>query len=188
MSGKLIVFCAPSGSGKTTIVRHLLSKFPELGFSISCCTRKMRGGEVHGEDYYYLSQSDFENKIAEGQFVEWEEVYEGSYYGTLRQEVERLWALGKTVIFDVDVMGGLRLKRYYQAKALAVYVDVSDLEVIKDRLRKRGTDDEKSLQIRMAKMQEEAAHKPKFDVLLNNDKLDETFEKAEKLVLDFINS
>lgn len=187
MSGKLIIFSAPSGSGKTTIVRHLLTKFPQLGFSISCCTRDMRGGEVHGESYYFLKQEDFENRIALGDFVEWEEVYKGSYYGTLKEEVERLWSLGKTVIFDVDVQGGLNLKKYYQEKALAVYVDVSDLEVVKERLKKRGTETEDSLTKRIEKMQEESSFKHQFDVLLNNDKLDETFAKAEKMVNDFIN-
>lgn len=186
MSGKLIVFSAPSGSGKTTIVRHLLDTVPDLGFSISCCTRNMRGGEVHGDDYYFLTQSDFEDKIEKNKFVEWEEVYEGNYYGTLKEEVERLWALGKTVIFDVDVTGGLNLKKYYKEKALAVYVNVSDLEVVKARLRKRGTEDIDSLKQRMDKMQEESKHKDKFDVLLNNDILEETFAKADKLVLDFI--
>ena len=186
MSGKLVIFSAPSGSGKTTIVRHLLETIPDLGFSISCCTRNMRGGEVHGEDYYFLTPDDFENKIQTNEFVEWEEVYEGNYYGTLKEEVERLWSLGKTVVFDVDVTGGLNLKKYYQEKALAVYVNVSDLDVVKSRLKKRGTEDEESLKRRMDKMKDESNHKDKFDVLLNNDILEETFEKADKLVYDFI--
>jgi len=188
MSGKLLIFSAPSGSGKTTIVRHLLNKYSELGFSISCCTRKMRGGEIQGDDYYFLSQSDFENRIAEGGFVEWEEVYEGSYYGTLKEEVERLWALGKTVIFDVDVKGGLNLKKFYQEKALAVYVDVSDIGVIKNRLRIRGTEDEESLNIRINKMLEESSYKENFDVLLKNDVLEETLINAGELVENFIKS
>lgn len=186
MSGKLIIFSAPSGSGKTTIVRHLLDTIPQLGFSISCCTRNMRGGEVHGEDYYFLTRKDFEDKIHKGQFVEWEEVYEGNYYGTLKEEIERLWALGKTVLFDVDVKGGLNLKDYYKEKALAVYVNVSDLDEVKRRLKKRGTEDEESLERRINKMVEESAHKDKFDVLLENDVLEETFGKANRLVLDFI--
>jgi guanylate kinase len=184
--GKLIIFSAPSGSGKTTIVKHLLTKFPELGFSISCCNRAMRNGEVNGEHYYFLTQQDFEQKIAAGEFVEWQEVYPGSYYGTLKQEVERLWAMGKTVIFDVDVKGGLNLKQYYKEQALAIYVDVSDLEVVKERLKKRGTETEDSLLKRIAKMKEESTYKSQFDVLLNNDNLDETFSKAERLVGDFL--
>lgn len=186
MSGKLLIFSAPSGSGKTTIVRHLLNKYPQLGFSISCCTRKMRGGEVQGDDYYFLSQSDFENRISKAEFVEWEEVYAGSYYGTLKEEVERLWSLGKTVVFDVDVQGGLKLKKFYRDKALAVYVDVTDIEVIKNRLRIRGTEDEESLTIRINKMLEEASFKEGFDVLLKNDVLEETLANAEKLVEGFI--
>jgi guanylate kinase len=186
MSGKLLIFSAPSGSGKTTIVRHLLSKFPQLGFSISCCTRPIRAGETDGEHYYYLTQEDFENRIAKNEFVEWEEVYKGSYYGTLKQEVERLWALGKTVIFDVDVKGGLNLKDYYKEKALAIYVDVSDLEEVKKRLKTRGTETEESLKKRIEKMQEESSYKNQFDLLLNNDVLEQTFMKAEKLVSDFL--
>ena len=186
MPGKLIIFSAPSGSGKTTIVRHLLDTIPQLGFSISCCTRDMRGGEVHGKDYYFLTQEDFEKQIEQDGFVEWEEVYAGNYYGTLKKEIERLWSLGKTVLFDVDVKGGLNLKQYYQEKALAVYVNVSDLEVVKQRLTKRGTEDEESLERRINKMVEESAHKNKFDVLLENDILEETFAKADKLVFDFI--
>ncbi len=186
MNGKLIILSAPSGSGKTTIVRHLLTKFPNLGFSISCCTRAPRGQEMHGEHYYFLQREDFEIRIKNNEFVEWEEVYEGNYYGTLKQEVERLWSIGKTVIFDVDVKGGLNLKEFYKEQALAVYVDVSDLEVVKQRLRNRGTEDEESLQLRIDKMIEESSYKNYFDVLLNNDKLEQTFEKAEELVLDFL--
>lgn len=188
MSGKLIIFSAPSGSGKTTIVKHLLTKFPNLGFSISCCTREKRDGEVNGEHYYFLQREDFENKMKQGEFVEFEEVYAGNYYGTLKQEVERLWALGKTVIFDVDVIGGLNLKKYYKDKALAVYVDVSDLEVVKERLRKRGTESEESLQIRIDKMKEESTYKNQFDTLLNNDNLEETFVKGERMVKEFLDN
>ncbi len=186
MNGKLIILSAPSGSGKTTIVRHLLTKFPNLGFSISCCTRAPRGQEIHGEHYYFLQREDFELRIKNNEFVEWEEVYEGNYYGTLKQEVERLWSIGKMVIFDVDVKGGLNLKEFYKEQALAVYVDVSDLEVVKQRLRNRGTEDEESLQLRIDKMIEESSYKNYFDVLLNNDNLEQTFEKAEGLVRDFL--
>jgi len=188
MNGKLVIFSAPSGSGKTTIVKHLIEKIPNLGFSISCCTRNMRGGEVHGEDYYFLTKEVFESKIESNSFVEWEEVYKGNYYGTLKEEVERLWSLGKTVVFDVDVIGGLNLKKYYKEQALAVYVKVSDVEVIKERLRKRGTEDEASLQRRVDKMLEEMKFMEDFDVKLNNDILQESLVNAENLVKDFINS
>jgi len=188
MYGKLVIFSAPSGSGKTTIVKNLINKIPDLGFSISCCTREKRQGEIDGNDYYFLTKDVFESNSVSNRFGEWEEVYKGNYYGTLKEEVERLWSLGKTVIFDVDVVGGLNLKKYYKDKALAIYVKVSDVEVIKERLRKRGTEDEDSLQRRVDKMLEEMRFMEQFDVKLNNDILDESLLNAEKLVTDFIQS
>ena len=186
-TGKLIIFSAPSGSGKTTIVKHLISKFPELGFSISACTRDKRGRhEEHGKDYYFLTPEDFRIKIAKDEFVEWEEVYAGNYYGTLISEIERLWDSGKTVIFDVDVKGGLNLKKHYQDKALAVYVKVPNIEELTIRLQSRGTETEESISRRIFKAQFEMGFMNQFDVILDNSDLDKTFPEAEKLVSDFL--
>src|SRR6202012_190367 len=143
--GKLIIFSAPSGAGKTTIVHHLLSKMPELEFSISATTRPPRGDEKEGKDYYFISKEEFLHRIAKKQFVEFEEVYSGTYYGTLRTEIERIWNHGKTVIFDIDVEGGLHLKRKYDGTALAVFVQPPSLEVLIERLTGRGTDSDEKL-------------------------------------------
>src|SRR6185312_9707195 len=138
--GKLIIFSAPSGSGKTTIVKHLLATNPNLGFSISACTRDKRGrSEQNGKDYYFLTPEEFKTKIDNNEFVEWEEVYQGAFYGTLRSEIERLWSLGKHVVFDVDVKGGLNLKKQYLSKALAIFVKCPSMEVLEERLRARKT-------------------------------------------------
>src|SRR3569833_2959330 len=143
--GKLIIFSAPSGAGKTTIVQHLLKKIPELEFSISATTRKPRGDEKEGTDYYFISKEEFLHRIAKKQFVEFEEVYSGTFYGTLRTEIERIWNDGKTVIFDIDVEGGLHLKRKYEESALAIFVQPPSLEVLKQRLSARGTDSDENL-------------------------------------------
>ncbi|MGR3812356.1 guanylate kinase [Jiulongibacter sp. NS-SX5] len=180
--GKAIIFSAPSGSGKTTIVKHLLQHRDDLGFSISACTRDRRGrNEVHGKDYYFLSIEDFRQKIDEDKFVEWEEVYPGGYYGTLKTEVERLWDEGKNVIFDVDVKGGLKLKKYFGEKALAVFVKVPSEEELEKRLRERGTETEDSLSKRLFKVKFEMTFKNQFDVILLNDNLEESLGKAEGL-------
>src|SRR6187551_2353116 len=143
MAGKALIFCAPSGSGKTTLVKHLLSTNSDLGFSISASTRDKRGRiEQHGKDYYFLTPEDFKKKIDADEFIEWEEVYEGNFYGTLKSEIERLWKEGKDVIFDVDVKGGLALKKYFGDKALAIFVKVPSLEILKARLNDRGTESE----------------------------------------------
>lgn len=187
MSGKLIIFSAPSGSGKTTIVKHLVNTRTDLGFSISACTRDKRGrSEENGKDYYFLTIEDFIQKIDNHEFVEWEEVYPGNYYGTLKSEIERIWAGGKHVIFDVDVKGALHLKEYFGEKALAVYVKVESLEVLKERLKARGSETEDSLSRRIFKMKFEMTFQDKFDAILVNDDLEESFKKAEKLVDDFI--
>jgi guanylate kinase len=187
MDGKLIIFSAPSGSGKTTIVKHLVGLRTDLGFSISACTRDRRGrSEVHGKDYYFLSIEDFQQKIDNEEFVEWEEVYPGNYYGTLKSEIERIWAEGKHVIFDVDVKGALHLKEYFKEKALAIYVKVPSIEELESRLRARGTETEDSISRRVFKFKFEMRLQDKFDVILLNDNLDDSFQKAERLVADFL--
>lgn len=184
--GKAIIFCAPSGSGKTTIVKHLIQKYTTIGFSISACTRDRRGrNEEHGKDYYFLTISDFHQKIEENAFVEWEEVYPGGYYGTLKSEIERLWSEGKDVIFDVDVKGGLKLKEYFGNDALAIFVKVPTMEELERRLRERGTETEESLSKRLYKMKFEMTFQDKFDVILLNDSLKDSFEKAEELYQSF---
>jgi guanylate kinase len=184
---KVVVFSAPSGSGKTTIVRHLLRKFPQLGFSISACTRDKRGrSEENGKDYYFLTPDEFREKIENHEFVEWEEVYEGAFYGTLKSEVERIWDSGRSVIFDVDVKGGISLKNFYREKALTVFVKVPSVEVLKDRLKNRGTESEDSLSRRLFKVNFELGFQDQFDVVLVNDELESTLLKAEKIVSDFL--
>lgn len=187
MKGKLIIFSAPSGSGKTTIVRHLLNKYPDLlAFSVSASTREQRDHEVNGKDYYFIPKKEFRERIANNEFAEWEEVYAGNYYGTFKTEIERLWNEGKQVLFDVDVKGGLKLKEIYRDNALAVFVKVSSEAEIIRRLSERGTETEKSLETRLGKVRYELSFEDKFDVVLVNDDLDETLKKAEALVLDFI--
>lgn len=187
MEGKLIIFSAPSGSGKTTIVRHLLAKYNNLGFSISACTRDRRGrNEVDGKDYYFLTPEDFKKRIDNNEFVEWEEVYPGGYYGTLKSEIERLWASGKHVLFDVDVKGGLKLKEYFKERALAIFVKAPSEEAIKERLMARGTETEDSLSKRLFKVKFEMSFQNRFDVILLNDNLETALEKAEELVENFI--
>lgn len=186
MAGKAIIFSAPSGSGKTTIVKYLLANNPDLGFSISASTRDKRGRtEQNGKDYYFLSPADFRKKIDNNEFVEWEEVYEGNFYGTLKSEIERIWREGKNVIFDVDVKGGLNLKKYFGDKALAVFVKVPSLEVLKERLNDRGTETEESLSRRLFKAQFEAGFSENFDVVLINENLDKSLGEAQKLYDNF---
>ena len=181
-SGKAIIFSAPSGSGKTSLVKELMKQVPNLGFSISACTRDKRGRhEVHGRDYYFLSIDEFKNKIDQDEFVEWEEVYAGAYYGTLKSEIERIWATGKHVIFDVDVRGGLALKKYYGDRALAVFVKVPTIEMLEGRLRSRGTEDEEALSKRIFKMKFEWSFQEQFDVILVNDQLEVAVDEAQAL-------
>ena len=184
--GKLIIFSAPSGAGKTTIVRHLLKKFPQLSFSISATTRDSRGSEKHKDDYYFITKEDFLHKVARQEFVEFEEVYSGTFYGTLRSEIERIWREGKHVIFDIDVEGGLRLKRKYEDDALAIFVQPPSLEVLKKRLIGRGTDSPEKLQERFIKAEKELLYADKFDVILENYDLEQACAAAEKLVGDFL--
>ena len=185
--GKLIIFSAPSGAGKTTIVKHLLAKFPSLSFSISATTRERRGDEVHEKDYYFISQEAFLHKVAHQEFVEFEEVYNGTFYGTLRSEIQRIWNEDKHVIFDIDVEGGLRLKRKYEEDALAIFVQPPSLEVLKERLSGRGTDSEAKLKERFIKAEKELEYADKFDVILKNYDLETACTEAEELIGKFLN-
>lgn len=186
MAGKAIIFSAPSGSGKTTLVKHLLQNNPDLGFSISAATRDKRGRkEEHGKDYYFLSPEDFRKKISANEFVEWEEVYAGNFYGTLKSEIQRIWDEGKNVIFDVDVKGGLNLKKYFGEKALAIFVKAPSIEVLKQRLNDRGTESEESLSRRLFKANFEMGFQDQFDVVLVNEELEKSKVEAQKLYDDF---
>lgn len=185
--GKLIIFSAPSGSGKTTIVRHLLEKKElNLAFSVSATSRPKRGKEKHGEHYYFLSLSQFKNHIKNDDFLEWEEVYRDNFYGTLKTEVERLWAEGKNVIFDIDVVGGLRIKKKFPQQTLAVFVKPPSIDELKIRLKKRSTESDDKINMRIAKASVELATAPQFDTVIKNYDLDTALAEAEKLVADFI--
>ena len=186
-SGKAIIFSAPSGSGKTSLVKHLMQEVPNLGFSISACTRDKRGRhEVHGRDYYFLSIDEFKQKIDQDAFVEWEEVYAGNFYGTLKEEVHRIWNEGKAVIFDVDVKGGLALKKYFGEQALAIFVKVPSLEVLESRLNDRGTESEESLSRRIYKAKFEMTFEAQFDVTVLNDDFTRSSSETVVLVKEFL--
>ena len=188
MAGKAIIFSAPSGSGKTTIVKHLLATNTDLGFSISASTRDKRGRtEQHGKDYYFLSPEEFKKHIDDDNFIEWEEVYAGNFYGTLKSEIERIWSEGKNVIFDVDVKGGLNLKKYFGDKALAIFVKVPSIEVLKERLNDRGTESSESLSRRLFKANFEMSFQDQFDIVLVNESLDKSLAEAQQLYNDFKN-
>ena len=181
-----MIFSAPSGSGKTTIVKHLLKNNPDLGFSISASTRDKRGRtEQDGKDYHFLSPEEFKRKIDNDDFIEWEEVYAGNFYGTLKSEIERIWSEGKNVIFDVDVKGGISLKHYFGDKALAIFVKVSSLEVLEERLKYRCTESPDSLSRRLFKAKFEMTFQDKFDVILKNEDLDKSLTEAQKLYDEF---
>ena len=185
--GKLIVFSAPSGSGKTTIVRHLLEQESfNLAFSVSATSREARGDEKDGEDYYFMSLEHFKKHMKADDFLEWEEVYRDSFYGTLKSEVERIWALGKNVIFDIDVVGGLRIKRKFPEKTLAVFVKPPSIEELKIRLKKRKTESEERINMRIAKASIEMATAPRFDYIIENNDLTIALQEAEALVAQFI--
>lgn len=186
-NGKLIVFSAPSGSGKTTIVRYLLEqKELHLDFSISATSRERRGEEIDGRDYYFLSASEFQKKIEEDAFVEYEEVYKNNYYGTLKSELERIWAEGKHVIFDIDVIGGLNIKKQYPKQTLAVFVSPPSVEELERRLRFRQTETDEKIQMRLAKAEKEIAKANEFDVILKNYDLEIAKNDAYKLVYDYL--
>ena len=187
--GKLLVFSAPSGSGKTTIVRHLLGKEDlNLEFSVSCTTREPRGEEVDGKDYYFISLETFKKHIKSEEFVEWEEVYRDNFYGTLKNEVERIWAKGKNVIFDIDVAGGLRIKKKFPTETLAVFVKPPSIDELKIRLKKRSTESDDKINMRIAKASVELATAPQFDTIIKNYDLDTAKEEAYQLVKQFVNS
>jgi guanylate kinase len=183
---QVIIFSAPSGAGKSTIVRHLLEKYPDLEFSISATSRAPRGEEKDGREYYFFSVDQFESKIKSGDFVEYEEVYPGSYYGTLRSEVRRIWNKGHIILFDIDVKGGVNLKRLYGGNALAVFIMPPSVEVLKQRLVSRGTDSVENIEKRVAKAAEELTYRDKFDKVLVNDNLEVALVEADKIVSDFI--
>ena len=185
-TGKCIIFSAPSGAGKTTIVHALLNSMDQLAFSVSACSRPLRGKEIDGVDYHFLTADEFRAKIQNDEFVEWEEVYSDMYYGTLKSEIERIWSTGKTVVFDVDVIGGLNLKKNFKDQALAVFIQPPSLAILEERLRNRKTDSEEKIQIRLAKSIQELESATDFDVIIENDVLEEAIEKAKRLVIEFI--
>lgn len=188
-NGKMVIFSAPSGSGKTTIVRHLLKVFSDrLGFSVSATSRPKRGIEENGKDYHYLSIEDFKKKVDAGDFLEWEEVYAGICYGTLKSEVESIWAKGKAVIFDIDVEGGLNLKNQFGDRALAVFVMPPSIKILEERLNTRSTDSPESIARRVAKAEAEIKTSELFDTSILNENLEEALVKAEKVVGDFLKS
>lgn len=182
---KLIIFSAPSGAGKTTIVRHLLENNANLTFSVSATTREKREYEEEGKDYYFLSKEDFEQNIEDKEFAEYEQVYQGTYYGTLKSEIDRLREAGKNIIFDVDVEGGLRLKRKYKEDALAIFVKVSSVDVLKERLNRRNTESEAKRAERIAKAVKELMYEKLFDEVIENEVLEDAFAQAQKLYDDF---
>ncbi|MDX9883447.1 MAG: guanylate kinase [Prolixibacteraceae bacterium] len=186
MKGKLIIFSAPSGAGKTTIVKHLLAGGFDLEFSVSATSREMRHTETDGKDYYFLSPEEFRRKVEAGEFLEWEEVYTGTCYGTLKSEVERIRNNGKHVVFDVDVIGGLNIKKFYGDQALAVFVKPPSVEELHKRLVARSTDSSEVIEKRVQKAEYELSFAPKFDVIIINENLEKAFAETEQLVKEFL--
>jgi len=185
---KVVIFTAPSGAGKTTLVRHLLSQLKQLMFSVSATTRNKRSFEINGHDYYFLTTDEFEAKVRDEEFLEYEEVYRGFYYGTLKSEIERIWGLNKVVIFDVDVKGALAIKNHYGDDALAVFVKPPTLEILKQRLIDRSTETPESLAIRLKRVELEMTYEQLFDAVVVNDVLEDAKKEALKVVSDFINA
>ncbi|MCZ2102059.1 MAG: guanylate kinase [Chitinophagales bacterium] len=186
MEGKMFIFTAPSGAGKTTVVKHLLEKYDALDFSISATTRQKRDYEIDGKDYYFISVESFKSKIDQDQFIEWEEVYHDQYYGTLRSEVERIWALGKHIVFDIDVKGAKNIKSIYGDKCMSVFVRPPSIDILVERLTNRNTETEESLAKRIQKVKREMAEENSFDIVLVNDVLDITLLEADHIVETFL--
>lgn len=184
--GKLVIFSAPSGSGKTTIVRELLQRFPQFEFSISATSRQPRGKEQHGIDYYFLSSDEFRQRVERDEFVEWEEVYAGTCYGTLKSEVERIWAKGNVIVFDVDVMGGINLKRLFGDDACSIFIMPPSIEELERRLRGRGTDSEEVIQKRIGKAEFELSKSSEFDYTVVNDVLADAVNEATDIINNFL--
>jgi len=187
MQGKVIIVSAPSGAGKTSIVRHLLQAVPELQFSISATTRAKRDYETDGKDYYFITPDEFKSRLDNDEFLEWQEVYENQYYGSLKSEVERIWQNGQTVIFDVDVLGGLNIKKFFGGQALAIFIEPPSIEELANRLRNRGTESPESFQKRLDKAEYELSFSPQFDKIILNDVLEQAQQETIQLVKDFLN-
>ncbi|HIW19005.1 MAG TPA: guanylate kinase [Candidatus Alistipes pullicola] len=185
-NGKIIIFSAPSGSGKSTLIGHLLKRFPQLEFSISATSRAPRGSEVNGKEYYFLTNEEFKNKVAAGEFVEWEEVYAGTCYGTLRSELKRIWDKGHVIVFDVDVKGGVNLKKIFGDDALSIFIMPPSVEELRRRLEKRGTDTPETIAKRVAKAEEEITYAPLFDKIVVNDSLETAIADATRITESFI--
>jgi guanylate kinase len=181
-SGKCVIVSAPSGAGKTTIVRRLMDALPQLEFSVSATSRPRRDDEVEGRDYHFITSEEFKRRTQEGDFMEWEEVYPGRYYGTLRAEIDAIWERGRSPIFDVDVVGGLRLKEIFGVRALALFIAPPSIEALKERLRARGTESPDALQVRFEKAEREMSYAPRFDAVVLNDDLDRAVKQAVGLV------
>jgi guanylate kinase len=186
MAKKVIIFSAPSGAGKTTILRNILQQGFELEFSVSATSRQPREGEEDGKDYHFLSVEEFKSKIKNDEFLEWEEVYGGNFYGTLKREIDRIWAMGKNVIFDVDVYGGLNIKKYFGAQALSIFIMPPSVEVLEERLINRGTETYESLQKRVSKARQEIELAPRFDKIVVNDNLETATEQTKKEIKAFL--
>jgi guanylate kinase len=184
--GKLLIISAPSGAGKTTLVKYLLSAIDTMRFSVSATSRPMREGETDGKDYYFLSKDEFQEKIKNNAFLEWEEVYEGVFYGTLYSEVERITSSGNHVVFDVDVVGGLNIKKHYGDKALSIFIQAPSIKVLTERLQKRCSDSEESIKKRIGKAAQEMEHAPYFDLILVNDELGKAKEELVEKITQFI--
>jgi len=186
MEGKCIILCAPSGAGKTSITKYLLQQNLNLKFSVSACNREARSEETNGVDYHFLTTQNLKKRIEEDDFIEWEEVYKDNYYGTLKSEINKIWESGNSVIFDVDVEGGLSLTKHFGEKALAIFIDPPSFEALEERLRARGTEDEEKIQKRLAKAGKEMEYSKWFDHIIVNDNLETAQQEAFTLVKSFL--